>query len=287
MFESVDGTAPWPCPRTLAEKLTALRATRKLRPATDREHAEDIRAAGGDTSIARKLKPLTYKEIAARVGITPPHVGYLLTGERDNPTLKVLQAWAELYEVPVGYLADKNTEHDTQVEQELARERLLLDNSVQTMADRLNGLIMVIRPGGGAAEYTDEQLAEIAGCGVELIRGMRAGTVTTISLESVKRLCEEAFGVGLGYLVNGADADRIEARLDLLREFADAGAVKMALDMLQVKEPGHQRALAQMVDAFVRVEALEAGVRPAVAEHADRNRTPASTRTETDQVIRR
>lgn len=265
MPEPVHGAARWTGPRTLAEKLTELRGTRKLRPATDREHAADIRAAGGNTSIPRKLRPLTYKEIAAKVGITPSHVGYLLTGERDNPTLKVLQAWAELYEVPVGYLADACSEHDTQVEQELARGRLRLDTSMRTMADRFNGLIKAIRP-GGEAEYTDEQLAEIAACSVEEIRGLRAGTATTISLESVKRLSEQAFGVDVGYLVDGVDADRIEERLDLLREFADAGAVKMALDMLHVREPGHQRALAQMVDAFIRVEALESGNPAATAD---------------------
>jgi transcriptional regulator with XRE-family HTH domain len=276
MAEPVHDTAHPTGARTLAEKLTALRTARKLRPATDREHAEDIRAAGGDTSIPRKLKPLTYKEIAARVGITPSHVGYLLTGERDNPTLKVLQAWAELYEVPVGYLAGTHTENDTQVEQELARDRLRLDESMRTMADRLNGLIKAIRPHGGDAEYTDEELAEIAGCAVEEIRGLRAGIATTISLKSVKKLSEEAFGVALGYLVDGAGADRIEERVALLREFADAGAVKMALDMLHVKEPGHQRALAQMVDAFIRVEALEAGTQPTTAEHADEGRPTSS-----------
>lgn len=269
MSESVHGTARWTGPRTLAEKLVALRDTRKLRPATDREHAADVRAAGGDSSIPRKLKPLTYKEIAARVGITPAHVGYLLSGERDNPTLRVLQAWAELYEVPVGYLVDTGTEHDTEVEEELARCRLRRDESMRTMADRLNGLVKAIRPRGGDVEYTDEQLAEIAGCAVEQIRGLRAGSATAISLESVKRLAEDVFGVTLGYLVDGTDAERIEERVDLLRELADAGAVKMALDMVQVKEPDHQRALAQMVDAFIRVEALKAGSLPTAAEHVD------------------
>ncbi|HVQ18155.1 MAG TPA: helix-turn-helix domain-containing protein, partial [Actinomycetes bacterium] len=255
-------------------KLTALRATRKLRPATDREHAEDIRA-GGDPTVARRLRPLTYREIAAEVGITPAHVGYLFTGERDNPTLKVLQALANLYEVPVGYLADTNTEHGPRIEQELARGRLRLDRSILTMADRLNGLVRAIPPGGDT-DHIDERLAEIAGCTVEEIRGLRAGTTRTISFESVKRLAEDAFGVTLGYLVDGADADRIEERVELLREFADAGALKTALDMLHVKEADHQRALAQMIDAFIRVEAMEARSHPGPDQHGDEGQTTPS-----------
>jgi transcriptional regulator with XRE-family HTH domain len=242
-------------PRTLAEKLTALRATRKLRPATDREHAADIRDADGDTSIQRQPKPLTYKEIAEKLGgITPTFVGYLLTGERDNPTLKVLQAWAELYEVPVGYLADNDAILDAKVEEDLARDRVRTDRSMHTIADRLNGLIKAIRPGGGGGEYTDTQLADMADCSLDEIRELRNGHNTTISLRSVQRLAD-GFGVTVGYLVDGIDAERIEQRVDLLREFGDVGAVKMALDILQVKEPDHQRTLAEMANAFIRVEA--------------------------------
>jgi transcriptional regulator with XRE-family HTH domain len=235
--------------RTLAAKLRTLRASRKLHLATDREHAADVadhmvrletdpeyaaevarrdRDLRGDASIERQLKPLPTKDIAAAVGITPSHVGYLLSGARDNPSLRVLQKWADLYEVPVAYLVENDeTDLMTQVEQDLARDRTRANTALRTISDRFNGLIDAIHPSGGDTAYTDDQLAAIADCTPDEVRGLRAGADIDIGIKALQRLAA-LFDVTVGYLVDGVAAGQVEQRVTLAAVFDKLGVAGVA-----------------------------------------------------------
>jgi transcriptional regulator with XRE-family HTH domain len=256
MAVSIDGVAPQARPRTMANRLTRLRETRNWRRATDYEHARDIRDAGGDKSMPRRDHPMSIKEIAAYVGVTSTYIGNLFDGASDNPTVDVVARLAQLYDVSIDDLVREDSELDLLIDTESARQQVQADSSLRTMADRLNELITAIHPGGGDSEYDDEQLAQIAGCTVAQIRGLRDGSLTdTISLGPLKRLAQDAFGVTVGYLVDGVDAERFEQRVEWLRQHQQDGALALAMDLLNVNQPDHQHTLAQMARAFFQVEA--------------------------------
>lgn len=70
----------------------------------------------GGPTLAAKLNTLftsirpdaerqyTNKEVAAAVGCTPVMIGYLRSGQRDNPSINLLRGLEEFFGVPCGYL---------------------------------------------------------------------------------------------------------------------------------------------------------------------------------------
>jgi transcriptional regulator with XRE-family HTH domain len=72
------------------------------------------------------------------VGISASYLWYLRTGQRDNPTLKHLEALARFFGVPAAYFFDEATTE--QVEAELALLAAMKDTRIRDLALRADGL---------------------------------------------------------------------------------------------------------------------------------------------------
>ncbi|HEV7974052.1 helix-turn-helix domain-containing protein [Amycolatopsis sp.] len=104
--------APATVRKTLAEKLDYLFQT--VRRPGQREYSyEDVA-----TAIARDQKE----------AISASYIWYLRTGQRDNPTIKHLNALAKFFGVPTAYFVDEPT--GERVEAELALLTALQDAGV-------------------------------------------------------------------------------------------------------------------------------------------------------------
>lgn len=109
-------------PRTLAEKIDYLFATvhpKGRGPYTYEEVASGVREAGGPT-------------------ISGSYVWQLRTGQRDNPTMKHLQALAGFFGVAPSYFFDE--ESSQRIAAELKLLASMRDNNVRTVALRASGL---------------------------------------------------------------------------------------------------------------------------------------------------
>ena len=109
--------------RSLAEKLNHLFAT--------------VRPAG--------RSPYTHAEVGAATGLAPTHIGYLRSGERDNPTVRTLEALAKFFGVPVAYFfGDADAERiDEQLERLRAAaglQQALRRDGVEQLATRMGDL---------------------------------------------------------------------------------------------------------------------------------------------------
>ena len=109
--------------RSLADKLNHLFAT--------------VRPAGRG--------PFTHAEVGAATGLAPTHIGYLRTGERDNPTVRTLESLAKFFGVPVTYFLDDDETRriDEQLEQlqaMAALQQALQRDGVQQLATRMGNL---------------------------------------------------------------------------------------------------------------------------------------------------
>jgi transcriptional regulator with XRE-family HTH domain len=185
---------------------------------------------------------MTNTQIAAATGLTPTTVGYLLSGARPNPRRETMQRLAEVFQVPVGELASNGP--------------VPLPSADQSMAERVNGLVAAVRPGGGQVEYSNSQLAEFAGCSEQDIARLRQGSKSEISVAAIQHLAEK-FGVTVGYIVDGANAERVESRIALVRELSDVGAIRGALDKLAGADADQDAALTELVSTLLRIEAVQ------------------------------
>jgi transcriptional regulator with XRE-family HTH domain len=107
--------------RTLAQKLTHL--------------FETVHGPRGPYSLGEVVKAIAD---SGGPTISKSHLAQLKNGERDNPTLRTLQAIADFFGVPVAYFSD-----DAVAEQIDAQLRLLAslrDTGVRNIAARLAGL---------------------------------------------------------------------------------------------------------------------------------------------------
>jgi transcriptional regulator with XRE-family HTH domain len=111
-----------PAGRTLAEKLDHL--FRTVHEAGRREYSNEEVAA----AIARDQG----------VSISASYLWYLRTGQRDNPTLKHLNALAKFFGVPAAYFFDDQVANE--VEAELALLTAMKDARVRDVALRADGL---------------------------------------------------------------------------------------------------------------------------------------------------
>ncbi|WP_250031728.1 helix-turn-helix domain-containing protein [Paractinoplanes maris] len=89
--------------RTLAEKLRYL--------------LETVKSERGDS--------FTNAEVAAGTGLSPSYIGYLIRGERDNPTLQNAEALAKFFGVPVVYFTADDDAAE-RIDQQLERLRSML-----------------------------------------------------------------------------------------------------------------------------------------------------------------
>ncbi len=87
----------------------------------------------------------TNGEVAAATGLSPSNVGYLRTGERDNPTMQTLDALARFFGVPVAYFYDD--EAAQRIEEQLNRlqsmaalQQAFQRDGVQQLATRMGEL---------------------------------------------------------------------------------------------------------------------------------------------------
>jgi transcriptional regulator with XRE-family HTH domain len=109
--------------RTLADRLNHLFAT--------------VKPPGRDA--------FTNGEVAASTRLSPSYIGYLRTGERDNPTIQSLEALARFFGVPVAYFYDD--EAARRIEQQLSQlqgmaalQQALQRDGVQQLATRMGDL---------------------------------------------------------------------------------------------------------------------------------------------------
>jgi transcriptional regulator with XRE-family HTH domain len=220
---------------TLAGRVSFLHA-KKLRDVTDFEHAQDIKKAGGNKSIARRKRPWHMSEIMSNIGGSPGYFSRIKTGKADNPGIKWCENVAHFFGVSVAWLVEgATTDADRAFEQDLAVSHLVETEVPQTrsIADRLNDLFTVVRPGNGEAEYTCDDVARTVGATPECIAGIREGTVTEeeISVPLAWRL-SRFFGAPASYLsAPGDDAlvRQVDHQLSMLRELSDTGLMEMAL----------------------------------------------------------
>jgi transcriptional regulator with XRE-family HTH domain len=89
--------------------------------------------------------PFTHAEVGAATGLAPTHIGYLRTGERDNPTVRTLESLARFFGVPVSYfLNDDDTrridEQLRQLQSMAALQQALKRDGVQQLATRMGDL---------------------------------------------------------------------------------------------------------------------------------------------------
>ena len=108
--------------RSLADKLEHL--FRTVRETARREYSNEEVAA----AIARDQG----------VTISASYIWYLRTGQRDNPTLKHLNALAAFFGVPAAYFLDDET--SDRVDAELALVTAMKDAGVRDVALRATGL---------------------------------------------------------------------------------------------------------------------------------------------------
>lgn len=108
--------------RNLADRLNHLFAT--VKKADGRDYSNDEVA----TAIQRDQG----------VTISASYLWYLRTGQRDNPTVRHLNALARFFDVPLAYFVDDNAAR--RIEAELAVVTAMRDAGVRTVALRANGL---------------------------------------------------------------------------------------------------------------------------------------------------
>ncbi|MEU0529228.1 hypothetical protein [Amycolatopsis tolypomycina] len=186
----------------LARKLKPLHAA-LLVPETPYEHKQRIKVAG-DPGLPRASRPMRPKELTGvlrerGVSISHTYWSQMLDGIADNPTRQVLQGLAELFGVPVGYLAS-----DCPVMADATMAKL-------RMTERVNLLFDISRPGD--EPITEEQVADAIGAPVGEICALRAGTGDpTLSLLS---RTANFFGVPLSFLTD-AEGITEDARQRLL-----------------------------------------------------------------------
>lgn len=111
-----------PAGRSLAERLEYLFRTVRER---------DRRAYSNEEVAAAILRDQGVK-------ISASYLWYLRTGQRDNPTMKHLQALATFFGVPAAYFVDADTA--AQVQAELGALRAMRDARVRDLALRADGL---------------------------------------------------------------------------------------------------------------------------------------------------
>lgn len=107
--------------RSLGEKLEHLFAhahPAHRGPYSNEEIAEKVRASGGE--------------------ISANYIWLLRKGRRDNPTMKALEALAEVFGVPTAYFFDEAVESDTNAELEVVMA--MRDADVKSVALRAAGL---------------------------------------------------------------------------------------------------------------------------------------------------
>jgi transcriptional regulator with XRE-family HTH domain len=115
--------------RTLADKLNFLFETVHPGQATPFS-ARHVAAAITADAAARG---------DAKYEITHSYISLLRSGERDNPTLKHLEALASFFGVPVGYFL-AGDERASEIEDQIALLAALADSGVRDIAFRAAGL---------------------------------------------------------------------------------------------------------------------------------------------------
>jgi len=186
------------------------------------------------------------KEIATAlhglgVSITPAYVGQLLDGTRDNPTRDVLRGLAELYGVPVGYLASNCP--------------VLEDATMSSLSvtDRVNLLFDVSGP--HAAPITDAQVAAAIDVPVDDIRSLRDGTGDP-PLSVLSRFAA-FFGVSLSFLTD-TEATSDETRQRLLPiAGVDAELRSLVRRTSDLVEPNRVAVATSMLAMVQAMETLE------------------------------
>lgn len=240
-----------------------------LRPVTDREHERDLAAADGQP-IERRLRPMSLNEISAAVtaagfSCTPEYIGRLRDGQRDNPTLKLMIAFAKVFNRPIGYLVNPHVSCEVNVEAALTR------------AERLNSLFTPVGPDapedGEIIYFSEAEVAKAIGADVAEIRALRDGSAKDddVPVSLLQRLAD-FFGVPVAYLLGDAeDAQRVSQGINMLQDLNGRGVLVGALRKAhQVKDPQSREnlagALAHVVDAFLSMEATKKGATSASAE---------------------
>jgi transcriptional regulator with XRE-family HTH domain len=87
----------------------------------------------------------TNAEAAAATRLSASYIGYLRTGERDNPTIQSLEALAGFFGVPVAYFYDDEAarrieEQLSQLQTMAALQQALQRDGVQKLATRMGDL---------------------------------------------------------------------------------------------------------------------------------------------------
>lgn len=87
----------------------------------------------------------TNAEAATATRLSPSYIGYLRTGERDNPTIQTLEALARFFGVPVAYFYDDEAarrieDQLSQLQTMAALQQALQRDGVQQLATRMGDL---------------------------------------------------------------------------------------------------------------------------------------------------
>lgn len=241
---------------------------KRLRPVNDEEYARQVNRTG-DPNQLKGFREWHHTEVAEKLGVSDPLIGYLRNGKQPNPKLSHVHKLAKFFDVPVQFLADVDEDYSTPaLERKLAdleveRRGYLADDQsqVSALAYGLNVLFDVIVPPGGDADtrYTEEQVAEATGVPAAEIRAMRDGSTTDVEVGKVRALAMH-FGVAPVYLI-GDPSDKIAAETDQdltrMRMLNEMRVRNIAARLLDLK-PQNRNAIANLMEYFFEAEQKDA-----------------------------
>ena len=126
-------------------------------------------------------------------------------------------------------------------------------------ADRLNALFTAVRPGGGAREYTNSQVAAATGVSASYIGYLRKGVRFNPSVEAVQLLAR-FFAVRPGYFVDdgpdaGAVGGGVDDELTLIQALRDPGIKRLVMRAAEARlSAGALATIAAMIDEVGKLE---------------------------------
>ncbi|PPK66551.1 hypothetical protein V5P93_002419 [Actinokineospora auranticolor] len=255
----------------LAARLDFLFTTVR-RPVTDKEQAAACRAAG-DPDLPREWRSWSNAEFERALkdrnvsGCTRIYLGFLRAGQRDNPSLHVLQGIARIFEVPLAFLvedvqpgrtlADHLAEWRRHRERSRAEALEALGPVEESLDVRLNRLFTVFRAENGH-EYTDAEVAAAVGSTAEEIRSLRDGSAHDVGI-NVLRAVAGFFSVPARYLLGDPEDYRpLTTQLNTLATLVGVGPDVVALARaLNDASPRTRRMVGEVVAALLREDALD------------------------------
>jgi len=84
-----------------------------------------------------EVRPHTNAEVARATGLSATHIGYLRSGQRDNPSVESLRVLARFFGVSPTYLLDDDPAVAGHVESQVRLATLLANDKVRVLAMRL------------------------------------------------------------------------------------------------------------------------------------------------------